>query len=316
MVPYKILMHKTAFQNAEKYLNYIQKSKVQPGKFLENLLTETNSSQLTPIEFIEHLVNTKKPQIFAESEVVGDGTDWNQIELSLLGDIGIAVPVSVFDNGLHYSPLVYPEPIKATLLFIPGALLRNGNRQVPADWDEVTDNNQIKTESYYELYEKRLLPGFIHADSVAQSNNKKSFITIPGMGCGQFAGKFRGQMGTHLKNALIYFLKKNGSRFSNIKAVYFDPYRECYNERFEINGILIFVRPLTKGNEHKAQLSEPQQFEESNDCFKDCELFSFVAWDHVSWPGNDFYLGYRSTDDGVKAAATNSMMMMTDDDWR
>src|SRR5262249_44771579 len=32
-----------------------------------------------------------------------------------------------------------------------------------------------------------------------------------------------------------------------------------------------------------------------------------VAWDHVSWPGNDFLGGSRATDDGVKAAASNSM---------
>jgi hypothetical protein len=36
-----------------------------------------------------------------------------------------------------------------------------------------------------------------------------------------------------------------------------------------------------------------------------------VAWDHVSWPGNDFYGGSRCTDDGVKAAATNTMQMIT-----
>jgi hypothetical protein len=36
-----------------------------------------------------------------------------------------------------------------------------------------------------------------------------------------------------------------------------------------------------------------------------------VAWDHVSWPGNDFYRGSRSTDDGVKAAATDTMFIMT-----
>jgi len=45
--------------------------------------------------------------------------------------------------------------------------------------------------------------------------------------------------------------------------------------------------------------------------FDDCELYSFVAWDHVSWPGNDYYLGSRTTDDGVKAAATNTMEVMT-----
>ena len=30
-----------------------------------------------------------------------------------------------------------------------------------------------------------------------------------------------------------------------------------------------------------------------------------------SWPSNDFYGGSRATDDGVKAAATNSMAVMT-----
>jgi len=36
-----------------------------------------------------------------------------------------------------------------------------------------------------------------------------------------------------------------------------------------------------------------------------------VAWDHVSWPGNDFFIGSRATDDGVKAAATSSMAVLT-----
>ena len=36
-----------------------------------------------------------------------------------------------------------------------------------------------------------------------------------------------------------------------------------------------------------------------------------VAWDHVSWPGNDFFAGVRCTDDGVKAAATDSVFELT-----
>ena len=40
------------------------------------------------------------------------------------------------------------------------------------------------------------------------------------------------------------------------------------------------------------------------------DLFSVVAWDHVSWPGNDFYAGQRKTDDGVKAAATTAMQIV------
>ena len=152
---------------------------------------------------------------------------------------------------------------------------------------------------------------FIYSNAVAESNNKKALITIPGLGCGQFAGKFRGQLGSLLRKVLIEFLNNHVEHFSNIRTVYYDPYQECNNERLEINGISFLVRPLTKGNENKSQLCEPQKYEEDNDYFSDCELFSFVAWDHVSWPGNDFYIGYRSTDDGVKAAATNSMAVMT-----
>ena len=47
------------------------------------------------------------------------------------------------------------------------------------------------------------------------------------------------------------------------------------------------------------------------DDFSGCILFSIVAWDHVSWPGNDYFGGSRSTDDGVKAAATDSMAVLT-----
>jgi hypothetical protein len=71
------------------------------------------------------------------------------------------------------------------------------------------------------------------------------------------------------------------------------------------------VRPLLKGNANKPQLCLPQTYAEAGDDFTNLELFSFVAWDHVSWPGNDFYIGARSTDDGVKAAATNVMAVMT-----
>ncbi len=72
------------------------------------------------------------------------------------------------------------------------------------------------------------------------------------------------------------------------------------------------VRPLTvPGNQRKSQLCRPVAYSERGDDFSDCALYSIVAWDHVSWPGNDFFLGSRATDDGVKSAATNSMSALT-----
>ncbi|MCJ7700254.1 MAG: hypothetical protein MUO62_01620 [Anaerolineales bacterium] len=281
------------------------------GLYLRNNLEGVDISRLGIADFIELLVRTKRPQIFAESAVSGDGMDWSQTELSILGDICITVPVTVFDNGKHSSPKVHADPFCATLVYVPGALLRNGRGKTPADWDEVTINGQIDSHAYYLLYERRLLPAFLYADSLAGLNNQQALITIPGLGCGQFAGKFKGQLGAELRKTLIEFLKNHSYHFPNIRAVYYDPYSECSNERLEIDHISLFVRPLTKGNTGKPQLCKPREYEDKGDDFSDCELFSIVAWDHVSWPGNDFYIGSRITDDGVKAAATNSMAVMT-----
>lgn len=311
MAQYKILMHTESFNKAASYLKGIFAVNTTPGSILAQDLANKDLSNLSVEAFIELIVRTKQPQIFAEFSVYGDGSDWNQAELSILGDISIAAPVTVYDNGIHSQPEVYDAPFGATLIYTPGALLKNGTGNQAADWGEITVNDQIDSEAYCRLYERRLLPSFIYANDIAGSVDKKAFITIPGLGCGQFAGRFRGDLGLELRNALIQLLRTHGGRFPNIKAVYFDSYRECKNERLKIGDISFFVRPLTKGNEDKSQLCRPTKYEEDGDDFSDCELFSLVAWDHVSWPGNDFYIGSRATDDGVKAAATNSMAVMT-----
>ena len=308
---YKIIMHGESFQRAALYQKDLAAGKVTPGTYLNRKLGQTDISQLMTTDFIELIVRTKKPQIFAESAVFGDGTDWNQTELSLLGDMGICVPVQVFDNGLHNAPDVHESPFGATLLYVPGALLMNCQGRTPADWKEVTNNDQIDADAYNRLYERRLLPSLLYANKMVKSKNRQALITIPGIGCGQFAGKFWGQLEEKLKEAIITLLEKHGQQLTHIKAVYYDPYKSCTNERNEINQISFLVRPLAQGNEDKPQLCLPAKYADKGDDFSDCDLFSFVAWDHVSWPGNDFYTGSRATDDGVKAAATDSMTVMT-----
>jgi hypothetical protein len=95
-----------------------------------------------------------------------------------------------YDNGKHFKPKVHTTPFSAMLLYIPGALLRNGTGNVPADWHEITRDDQIDQASYKAFYERRLLPLLIYANDKAKSEGKKALITIPGLGCGQFAGPF------------------------------------------------------------------------------------------------------------------------------
>jgi hypothetical protein len=86
----------------------------------------------------------------------------------------------------------------------------------------------------------------------------------------------------------------------------------CVGDRAAIGGIDFRARPLATGG--RSQLSRPADHAldaAGREFPGNCRLFSFVAWDHVSWPGNDFYGGARATDDGVKAAATSAMEVIT-----
>jgi hypothetical protein len=304
---YQILMHDDTYQQTAVYLNALKQGNATAGGRLQ----QADFSTLSITAFIALLLNSKQPQIFAETAVYGDGRDWNLTELGLLGDISIGMAVMVYDNGRHFHPAIHPQPFKGTLVYVPGALLRNGQGLPPADWDEVTRDGVLDTAGYYALYARRLLPVFAYINAQAQAVGRMAFVTIPGLGCGQFAGKFHGRLGAELERVLVRFLLANNGRFPHIKAVYYDPYQECANVRTEVGHISFLVRPLTQGNDDKPQLCPPAQYEDRAGEFANCDLFSLVAWDHVSWPGNDFYIGSRATDDGVKAAATDTMRVMT-----
>ena len=310
MKKYHFLLHQQTWNKLESYLYNIKNGQT-PGKYLAANLGGWDLSTISKPRFLEALVRTKKPLIFAENWVYGDGRDWNQQELSILGDISVAMPVTVFDNGLHHHPSVHQIPFKAHLVFTPGALLKNSRNQKPTDFEEVTYGGKIDPAGFNRLYERRLLPAFSYINNAAGQMGKSAFITIPGLGCGQFAGIFHHQLGPFLQGAIHNLLTTYGNTFSHIKGVYFDPFQECANERHKIHGIHFLVRPLKKENFDKPQLCQPGHYQEGGDDFSNCKLFSLVAWDHVSWPGNDFYAGNRNTDDGVKAAATDAMRVIT-----
>jgi hypothetical protein len=309
---YSIIIPEVTLARASDYLQVLRVGRAQAGAFLNARLQGVDLRAMTEQDLLGRLFDTKQPQIFAETAVVGDGSDWNLTELGLLGDVSVAVPVTIFDDGNHSAPMPHDPPFPGVLVFTPGALLRNGCRHTPADWNEATvHDGELSTEGYYSLYQRRLLPVFCYINDRA-GKPRSAFVTVPGLGCGQFAGPFRGQLGARLQEVLQRLLTEYGSSLPNLKCVYFDPYSECENFRREIHGISFMVRPLrVPGNRAKSQLCRPFAYAEKDDDFSGCSLYSIVAWDHVSWPGNDFFVGSRATDDGVKAAATSSMSVLT-----
>lgn len=309
---YSIIISADTLDALRQYKADIDSGSAQPGARLEQAL----APGLSTAGFIEALLSTKQPRIFAESEIRADGTDWTHRELALLGDINVAMKADFFDNGA-WNPRdaafrTHNPPLQGELLFTPGALLNTGAdfSGVSPDYAEITTHGRIDQTKYDALVERRLLPLLVHANESAKIDGKPAFVILPGIGAGVFAGEFQGTMGGHLDTALQHLLDKHGSKLGHIGVVYFDPFAECANTQRNFHGVDYRVRPATR-NPGRPQLSNPTVFEEAGDDFSDHRLYKLVAWDHASLPGNDFFANARQTDDGVSAAATNSMETVT-----
>jgi len=309
--PYDICLSEDTLDRIVAYKRDIETGRMQPGARLARRLPAATTEQ-----FIEALLATKQPRIFAESEIFCDGTDWMPRELALLGDINVAMKVQVFDNGT-WSPgdkafKAYDPPLDAALLFTPGPLLGTGAGflGLSPDYMEVAAAGVIDQEKYNALMERRLLPLLHYANSTAATEGKPALVTLPGIGAGAFAGPFKGEMGGHLDLALRYILQKHGAALPHIGAVCFDPFNEGADADATYHGIAYRVRPAAL-HPGRPQLSAPVDWQEQGDDFSNYGLYKIVAWDHASLPGNDFFGGSRFTDDGVAAAATNAMEVVT-----
>lgn len=283
-------------------------------------------------KFLEMLLEVKSPYCCAEREVFTrsdflKSRKWNQEELSILGDVNITVPSKIYDNSVHNGRgiKVHNPPLDGELLFVPGALLIKDQQFITPDRLELLIGGEIDDEKFYQLYERRLLPSLIYANDKAGVGG--ALVTMPGMGCGNFAGEFIGKLEAKFQRALERLLETHKEKFGNIKGLVFDQ-----NDKAtcgDCDKIIGGTRFITKAGNFGVTNSLSREPGEYGAEFARCKLFSFVAWDPVSFPGNDFWLdtewraikdgavvttGHsdgRKTDDGVKAAASDVMTAIT-----
>ncbi|XP_022685865.1 uncharacterized protein LOC111258670 [Varroa jacobsoni] len=306
---YELLLSSETLGKVVAYKQLLEAGPQQPGAYLSKQLEGVSLADLTTEQFIGFLLKTKVPCIFAESKLRCDGSDWTPEEVSILGDICVAVEVTVFDNGVWstYDPqfIPYDEPFPAHLLFVPGALLSNPNSP---DLKEVLDEDKgLSFDKYATLMCRRLMPVFDYINDTATERNK-ALVTLPGIGCGLFAGDFIEVFPGYLEKTLFNILSNNHKRWINIDYVVFVPYKGKSTTSI-LGHISYRVRPYL--THLKPQLSMPAIFQETHDNqlddFSQYHLYKLVAWDHLSYPGSDYYLGKRHTDNGVSAAATDVM---------
>src|SRR5215472_17628528 len=98
---YSIIIPRETLARAAEHLERLKANQVQAGAHLRDRLVGSDAHALTALDLLGQLIDTKRPQMFAEMAVCGDGSDWTLTELGLLGDISIAIPVTVFDDGNH-----------------------------------------------------------------------------------------------------------------------------------------------------------------------------------------------------------------------
>lgn len=309
MISGEILFSEITYQKIQRYYDYLLDQGIQhAGKHFKKQLND-NGTPLNELDlptFARLLVQSKIPKVFAESGVMHDTSDWTLGEEDILGDISTHVPVNFYNNGGHDITFVnHDAPIAAHLIYVSGALLRSDQTGNTADLNEVVVDGLFNQDLFNALYERRLLPVLMQIELQAQAEGKVAAITIPGIGTELFSGAHSHIIKAAFREALENVLSKHNDKFPHIDVVHYDPFSGDEPKSERIGHIDYRVCPSNL-EETTGQLAYPEGTSADTHT-----LTSLVAWDHFSWPGNDFWPGARATDDGVKAASTNSMEVIT-----
>jgi hypothetical protein len=129
---YTVLLHQQTRQVFENYLNALKSSTDITrlmGTELQSVLKGKVINRLTVEDLIDALLQTKKPCIFAEDEILKQNEKkvrrWNTTEITLLGNINIAAKVTFFDNMSYPNISTPPTPPRfCQLFFYPAIILK------------------------------------------------------------------------------------------------------------------------------------------------------------------------------------------------
>lgn len=286
------------------------------------------------LELYQALLRTRLPVFFAERDGKFDGSDWNETEYQILALAADTTEVEAYDNGSSgYKtaiPFVYHEkPERLHLLHCFAPIFKKGS----PDYKRIVDENgNIKYIEYYITIRDRLLPELLKYNNYLGGNKLSGIVNIPGIGCGEYAGEFKGLIGTFLNRAIQDILKIYSGNLKNITGVIFDPFNECEGQLEEIGHIKYCVAPSAEkypkpllANDGKVMVlgqlaSTKERIEFIDKLFPDkwvkpneegVEPLTVNPGDMLSGKGCDVVAGHKVTGDGRNVGGTDAMAVHT-----
>ena len=237
---------------------------------------------------------------FCCAELNGPKPNLTKAEWNLCANSILVVPkVTAYDEGQRNDVKIVKEPFETNLLYISGPLL-----VVDSTYPDLNDAKDIITQrvlntgSYNDLIEERVLPALLNINAMAKKEDKKAVIGMPGLGCGHFAPhNLQSEIPQHFYEAIEAIIDNHGQSLTHIGRIEFST-----------------LSTESETSIANIQLHQGQNFPGLNIPPGKGEMsFRIVAWDPLSWPGNEYYTGsQRSSDDPVSILSTNVLQILTE----
>ncbi len=335
----RYLCSQLTLDKATAYLQDLRDGRKRAGQRLRVEVGQSDYNALTAQELLAHLMSTRLPLLCAErSARIAENADWTIEENAILADMIFSTTgTRAYNNGEHHA-FAYPGLISpnyseearpdVNFLFASGTLLRNDLGFKTSDMDDLIQaDDTLNAEAYYQLIERRLLPGLLVQNTEAQKTDTPLLINIPGLGTGEFAQvKYREAVKYHLPRALRRLFETHGEKLNMVRVVNYDPFDRLPGNVDPFSGsvhhMTLMARPYqeydsqAKGFTAAAQLEFPKDGTD----YTGYRMVKIVAWDPFSFPGNDIwaanvrtdgpYYG-RTTDDGVSFSSSDAILAMS-----
>lgn len=288
-------------------------------------------ARLTVSDYLVILFNSKKPVLYAESDLRLDGNDWTGPEAAVLEAMSTAFETDVYDNGVFYATketaIAYDSPRKGFFispnapLYTDGCLEHNQN-QNPARATII--DGSIDKDRYIYLMEERLGPAFAQSQEFIEKQRARykkehpgkpvpeSSISVAGLGLGQFAGNYKQVLPNLLNQSVAHTLQRgkfdlNGevvlSMWENRKGVTSETHGELCSA--DLGNGTKFSNVATQ---NYVLLDRPNKTIGLWENFAPGETVAkvvFTAGDAYAYATNDALLGSRATADGGLGGATS-----------